>query len=172
MMTDSIGARLRQARELRNLTLQQGSETTKVRSHYLQALESDDFSAIPSAAQARGFLRIYAEFLGLDLSGLMSEFQPAPAAARAEAKLAPQPARTGGASLLAALGERLRLHPRADKEAAAEPVRLTPQPTEEPAAVPASVDMPTTRPTKAASQDVKKNSVVPPAEESVLAAVA
>jgi cytoskeletal protein RodZ len=70
-MDESIGARLKQARELRRLTLQQVSETTKVRPHYLQALENDDLSAISSAAQARGFLRIYADFLGLDLTDLM-----------------------------------------------------------------------------------------------------
>lgn len=70
-MDDSIGARLKQARELRRLTLQQVSETTKVRPHYLQALENDDLSAISSAAQARGFLRIYAEFLGLNLTDLL-----------------------------------------------------------------------------------------------------
>lgn len=75
-MIDSIGVRLRQAREFRNLTLQQVSETTKIRSHYLQALESDDHSAIPSAAQARGFLRIYAEFLDLDLADLVPSAQP------------------------------------------------------------------------------------------------
>ena len=53
-MTQSVGARLRQGRELRGLTLQQASESTKVRAYYLQALENDDYSAIPSTAQARG----------------------------------------------------------------------------------------------------------------------
>ncbi len=78
-MSDSIGARLRQARELRHLTLPQVSETTKLRTHYLQALENDDYSAIPSAAQARGFLRVYAEFLELDLAELLPAPAPQPA---------------------------------------------------------------------------------------------
>ena len=69
-MEKSIGARLRQARELRHLSLAQVSETTKIRSQYLQALESDDLSAVPSTAQARGFLRIYAELLGIGLDEL------------------------------------------------------------------------------------------------------
>jgi transcriptional regulator with XRE-family HTH domain len=77
-MSDSIGATLRAAREMRHLTLAQVSESTRVRTHYLQALESDDLSAMPSAAQARGFLRIYAHFLGLDLSALVPP--PAPPA--------------------------------------------------------------------------------------------
>jgi cytoskeletal protein RodZ len=70
-MNESIGAKLKQARELRRLTLQQVSDTTKVRPHYLQALENDDLSAISSVAQARGFLRIYAEFLGLTPADLV-----------------------------------------------------------------------------------------------------
>ena len=70
-MKESIGALLRRTRELRRLTIAQVSESTRVRSHYLQALESDDLSAMPSTAQARGFLRNYAEFLGLEIDELL-----------------------------------------------------------------------------------------------------
>ena len=76
-MNESIGARLKQARELRRLTIQQVSEITKVRPHYLQALENDDLSAIPSVAQARGFLRINAEFLELTPADLVPPVRPA-----------------------------------------------------------------------------------------------
>ena len=76
-MSETVGAALKAAREQRRLTLAQVSESTKVRTHYLQALESDDISAMPSAAQARGFLRLYADFLGLDLESLI---RPAAAA--------------------------------------------------------------------------------------------
>jgi transcriptional regulator with XRE-family HTH domain len=65
-MSDSIGVRLKRAREERRLTIPQAASATRIRSHYLEALEKDDLSRVPSAAQARGFLRIYAEFLGLD----------------------------------------------------------------------------------------------------------
>ena len=75
-MSESVGAKLKQARELRRLTVEQVAEATKIRSHYLQALENDDHSAIPSAAQARGFLRIYADFLELNLADLMPVVQP------------------------------------------------------------------------------------------------
>jgi cytoskeleton protein RodZ len=76
-MNESIGAKLKQAREMRHLTLQQVSETTKIRPHYLQALENDDLSAISSVAQARGFLRIYTEFLGLTPADLVPVAVPA-----------------------------------------------------------------------------------------------
>lgn len=103
-MSESIGARLREAREKRQLSLQQASDTTKVRTHYLQALENDDLSAMPSVAQARGFLRIYAEFLGLQVADLVPPAPPASAVAPVagppsyvEPKAAPEPG-TGAAS--------------------------------------------------------------------------
>ncbi len=89
-MTETIGMRLRQAREKRHLSLQQVSDTTKLRTHYLQALESDDLSAIPSSAQARGFLRIYAEFLGLNVTEIIPQ-TPAPSAVAAADEPQTQP---------------------------------------------------------------------------------
>ncbi len=92
-MTESIGMRLREAREKRQLSLQQISDTTKVRIHYLQALENDDLSAIPSAAQARGFLRIYAGFLGLEVADLVpaAPIESGAAAAIDEPQTQPNP---------------------------------------------------------------------------------
>ncbi len=71
-MADTIGSTLKQKREARHLSIEQVAEQTRIRKHYLQALENDDLSVIPSMVQARGFLRIYAEFLGLNLDELSS----------------------------------------------------------------------------------------------------
>lgn len=80
-MDDSVGSALRQAREQRRLTVEQAAERTKIRPRYLQALENDDLAAMPSAAQARGFLRLYADFLGLDSNEFMAPELPREAAA-------------------------------------------------------------------------------------------
>jgi cytoskeleton protein RodZ len=64
-MTEPVGQQLRQAREARTQTLEQVAKATHLRAHYLRALEMDDFTSIPSAAQARGFVRLYAGYLGL-----------------------------------------------------------------------------------------------------------
>ncbi len=74
-MAESIGQQLRQARQARSLTLEQVASATHVRVHYLQALEDGDLEAVPSLAQARGFLRIYAEHLGLDAGALFNELE-------------------------------------------------------------------------------------------------
>ncbi|OGO65780.1 MAG: hypothetical protein A2Z45_08075 [Chloroflexi bacterium RBG_19FT_COMBO_55_16] len=71
-MTETIGRQLRQAREERNLTLEQVAQATHIRLHYLEALERGDFSRLPSKAQGRGFLRAYAGYLGLNPEPLLS----------------------------------------------------------------------------------------------------
>lgn len=66
-MPESVGSKLKAARESRHLTLDKAAESTRIRAVYLQALENDDHSVMLSAVQGRGFLRIYADFLGLNL---------------------------------------------------------------------------------------------------------
>ncbi|HJW89151.1 MAG TPA: RodZ domain-containing protein [Anaerolineales bacterium] len=65
-MVEMIGEQLRRARQDRKLSLEQAALATHIRVHYLVALEAGDFSQLPSRAQARGFLRAYAGYLGLD----------------------------------------------------------------------------------------------------------
>ena len=82
-MNATAGQQLRQAREARPLSLEEVSRATHIRLHYLRALEAGDFNALPSTAQARGFLRTYAAFLGLDAGPLLENtpevVEPAPA---------------------------------------------------------------------------------------------
>jgi cytoskeleton protein RodZ len=74
-MTDTIGQRLTKARKHRNLTLEKAAEATRIRQGYLQALEADDYSAMPSPVHARGFLRNYAQYLDLDLDQMVEELR-------------------------------------------------------------------------------------------------
>jgi cytoskeletal protein RodZ len=61
-----IGSMLEQARKDRGLSLSEVEQATKIRKRYLQGLERDDYAALPDAIYARGFLKTYANFLGLD----------------------------------------------------------------------------------------------------------
>jgi cytoskeletal protein RodZ len=74
-MPETIGQRLKKAREYRNLTLEKVEAATHIRSQFLQALEADDYSAMPSPVQARGFLRNYAQYLELDLDQMIDELR-------------------------------------------------------------------------------------------------
>lgn len=69
----TIGQRLKAAREEKNLTLEKVFQAIRIRVNYLQALEDDDLSSMPSPVQARGYLRNYAEYLELDLDQLLEE---------------------------------------------------------------------------------------------------
>ena len=60
------GEILRAKREEKNLTLEQVAAGTNIRIQFLQAIEEERQGAIASPAQYRGFLRLYASFLGLN----------------------------------------------------------------------------------------------------------
>src|SRR6478609_6459322 len=62
----SIGAQLRAAREARGLSLDAVSRTTRVQPRILAAIERDDVAAVPPRPFGRGFVRAYAEEMGLD----------------------------------------------------------------------------------------------------------
>jgi len=70
-----IGESLRQTRTGRGLTLVEASEATKIRVRYLRALEAEQWDVMPAPAYARGFLRTYADYLGLDGEALAEEFR-------------------------------------------------------------------------------------------------
>jgi cytoskeleton protein RodZ len=72
-MSETVGQKLRQARQARSLSLEQVAEATYMRPRYLQALEDGDLDVLPSITQARGFLRSYADFLGLNPDELLAE---------------------------------------------------------------------------------------------------
>ncbi len=74
-MPQTIGQRLKKEREARYLSLEKVSADTRIRKFFLQALESDDYSVMPSAAQGRGFLRNYANYLGLNVDEMIAEIQ-------------------------------------------------------------------------------------------------
>jgi cytoskeleton protein RodZ len=70
-MPPTIGETLTQARLDKKLTIKAASEATAIRVKFLEALEADEFDSLPSPVQARGFLRIYADYLGLDSGDLL-----------------------------------------------------------------------------------------------------
>jgi cytoskeleton protein RodZ len=61
-----IGNSLREARYRQQLELSEVEQATKIRSRYLRALEEETFDALPAQTYVKGFLRTYADYLGLD----------------------------------------------------------------------------------------------------------
>ena len=80
-----LGERLRTAREARGIDLLRAERDTKIRRHYLEALERGDPDALPGSVYSTGFLRNYGRYLGLEPGELLAEWhraagdaQPAP----------------------------------------------------------------------------------------------
>ena len=69
-----IGNSLREARERRGLDFAQAELATKIRGKYLRALEDEQFAVLPAQTYVKGFLRTYAEYLGLDGQLYVDEF--------------------------------------------------------------------------------------------------
>ena len=61
-----LGDLLRETREEKGISLAQVEETTHIREKYLEALEEENFAAIPNEICVKGFLRNYSLYLGLD----------------------------------------------------------------------------------------------------------
>jgi cytoskeletal protein RodZ len=63
---DSIGETLREARHVKQASLEDAARATKIKLEILERLESDDFNALAAPMYTKGFLKLYAEYLGLD----------------------------------------------------------------------------------------------------------
>lgn len=70
-----IGAALLEARERAGLDVRTIEDQTKIRGKYLRAIEAEDWETLPSHAYAKGFIRTYAELLGLDAEALVDEYR-------------------------------------------------------------------------------------------------
>lgn len=70
----SLGAMLRTAREAQGLTVQEAADATRIRAVLLEAMEAEEWDRLPARIYAKGQLRLYARFLGLDPEEVMTLF--------------------------------------------------------------------------------------------------
>jgi cytoskeleton protein RodZ len=95
-----IGATLREARSRRKLDLAEVETAIKIRIRYLQAMENEEWDALPGDAYARGFIRTYAIHLGLDGERLADEYRRSvtapPGSERTPKRVEPVPASARG----------------------------------------------------------------------------
>lgn len=66
-----LGRRLAEARTAKGLSLADVESVTRIRQKWLEALENGEYSKLPRGAVARGFLRTYAAYLGLDVQAVL-----------------------------------------------------------------------------------------------------
>jgi hypothetical protein len=168
----SFGEELRRERELRQITLREVAEATKISLRFLEALENNDFDVLPGGFFTRGFIKSYARHIGVNEEAMVNAYlmelnqqrgrtsaaaaapapavapvpTPAPRAAAASARAAGGGARsvTVAASLLAFFGLAFLLWNgvRQLGQGAAQAPEPIPEPVSEPVGAPASEPAP------------------------------
>src|SRR5262245_23249925 len=73
-MSETIGEKLRLARETRGIALRDISEQTRISMRYLEAIESNDYQRLPGGIFNRSFIRAYAKFIGYDEHSAMEDY--------------------------------------------------------------------------------------------------
>lgn len=93
-MDTGIGPTLREARNRRKVDLAEVEAAIKIRARYLQAMENEEWDALPGGAYTRGFIRTYASYLGLDGERLADDYRRTtapPGGERAPKRVEPVP---------------------------------------------------------------------------------
>lgn len=70
----SFGEELKRERELRQITLREIAEATKINIRYLDALERNDFTHLPGGVFNKGFVRAYSQFIGIDPEAMVNAY--------------------------------------------------------------------------------------------------
>ena len=80
----NLGEILQEARKAKGISLRDAADATKIRTDFLAAMEDGSFDIDLPEIYKRGFLRLYAEFLGLDESQIMADYNAFFSAVKAE----------------------------------------------------------------------------------------
>nr|ALS89430.1 helix-turn-helix domain protein [uncultured bacterium] len=70
-----LGERFREAREARGISISEASTATRILPRYLQAIEAGDVASLPGDVYARGFVRNYAQLLGLPAEEMVALYR-------------------------------------------------------------------------------------------------
>ena len=70
----SFGEEIRRERELREITLAEVAEATKISVRFLEAIESNDFACLPGGLYNRGIVRAYCQFIGADSEAMVNAY--------------------------------------------------------------------------------------------------
>lgn len=70
----TFGEELRRERELRQISLREVSEATKINMRFLEALERNEFRHLPGGQFTKGFVRAYSQHIGLDSEAMVNAY--------------------------------------------------------------------------------------------------
>ena len=85
---ESIGQQLKQARELKKVTPSQAAAATNMKVQHVEALERDDFTKFSVPVYAKGFIKLYADYLKLDPEPLIEQYMDQQVPTKGKKKIA------------------------------------------------------------------------------------
>jgi cytoskeleton protein RodZ len=86
-----FGNKFKTARELRDRTFKEIAQETRISTRFLRAIESENFDELPGGIFNRGFVRTYAQAVGLDADAMVEEYRALREDAAPPEKLLPTP---------------------------------------------------------------------------------
>lgn len=73
-MSDTLGEKLRQAREERGISISEVAEQTRISSLYLKSIEDDNYKPLPGGIFNKGFVKAYAKYVGIDEQEALQDY--------------------------------------------------------------------------------------------------
>ncbi len=92
----TLGQQLKAAREAKGVNENDAGAATKILTKMILAMEADDFSVMAAPTYAKGFIRLYAEYLGLNPEPLIEEYLEKHAPARKPLMAESEPSESTG----------------------------------------------------------------------------
>jgi cytoskeletal protein RodZ len=71
----NVGAFLKEVRESKEISLEKAAAHTKISILHLKAIEENNWESLPASPYVKGFLRIYATYLGLDPARIIEQYE-------------------------------------------------------------------------------------------------
>jgi hypothetical protein len=73
-MSQTLGEKLRAAREERGISIGEVAEQTRISPHYLASIENDDYKTLPGGIFNKGFVKSYGKYVGLDENEVLQDY--------------------------------------------------------------------------------------------------
>lgn len=73
-MPESLGEKLRQAREEKGISISEVSEQTRISPLYLESIENDDYRTLPGGIFNKGFVKSFAKYVGVDEDEALQDY--------------------------------------------------------------------------------------------------
>src|SRR5436189_3281210 len=73
-MSQTLGEKLREAREERGISISEVAEQTRISPMYIESIEKDNYKPLPGGICNKGFVKSYAKYVGIDEQEALQDY--------------------------------------------------------------------------------------------------